>query len=48
MREHEIGIKGNSFMSLFGEFVYNFETNTIKINSPIAIVSDKTVYIKRL
>ena len=48
LRESELGIKVDSFISVYGEVLYNLSDNTLRIEHPLAFFFDKIAYIKTL
>lgn len=48
IRETEIGIKVDTPLLAYGEVIYDFATNTCRMESPIALAYDKMQYIKKI
>ncbi|KRX07495.1 hypothetical protein PPERSA_11044 [Pseudocohnilembus persalinus] len=48
LRETEVGIKVDSPIVAYGEVIYNFETNTCRMDGPIALTNDKMQYLNRI
>lgn len=48
VRETEIGIKLDSFLTVFGEVIYNFEKKTIRIENPEYLLKNKRDLLESL